>query len=44
MDIKIFIPMGVPGCGHGEGRGHSLSVQKNEKITTTVPILKSNST
>ena len=28
----------------GGGQGIMLSVQKNEKITRTVPILKSNST
>ena len=38
MDIK-FLPM-----GEGWVRGHAgaLSVHKNEKITRTVPILKSN--
>ena len=35
MDIKIFT--------NGGGQG-ALSVHKNEKITRTVPILKSNST
>ena len=39
MDIKSFTNLGGPGGGQG-----ALSVQKNEKITRTVPILKSNST
>ena len=34
MDIKKFT--------NGGGQGALLSVQKNEKITRTVPILKSN--
>ena len=36
MDLKNF--------AKGGGVGVMLSVQKNEKITRTVPILKSNST
>ena len=39
MDIKSFTHWGDKGDGQG-----TLSVQKNEKITRTVPILKSNST
>ena len=39
MDIKSFTPWGDKGGGQG-----ALFVQKNEKITKTVPILKSNST
>ena len=39
MDIKSFTNWG--GTGRQAG---ALSVQKNEKITRTVPILKSNST
>ena len=42
MDIKIFTYEGKGG-GHWAGR-RALSVQKNEKITRTVPILKSHST
>ena len=39
MDIKSFTNWGDQG-----GRQGALSVQKNENITRTVPILKSNST
>ena len=39
MDIKSFTNLGGPG-----GWAEVIIVQKNEKITRTVPILKSNST
>ena len=39
MDIKSFTHWGDQGGGQG-----ALSIQKNEKITRTVPMLKSNST
>ena len=37
MDIKSFTNWRGPG-----GQAGALSIQKNEKITRTVPILKSN--
>ena len=42
MDIKIFTYGDAKGAGMG--LAGVLSVQKNEKITRTVPILKSNAT
>ena len=42
MDIKIFT-YGGGARGRAWGRQGALSIQKNEKITRTVPILKSNS-
>ena len=39
VDIKSFT-----NWGDQRGRQGALSIQKNEKITRTVPILKSNST
>ena len=44
IDIKIFTYEGARGEGMGQawdGQG-ALSVQKNEKTTRKVPILKSN--
>ena len=42
VDIKIFTDEGPGGWARGEQR--ASSVQKNEKITRTEPILKLNST